>query len=144
MADEARITSSLGIRKASGDGSLQYQSLPQSFTADVTGNMGPTPGALTVPTTGVTVDLSELTYPGLCRVMNLEDADATTYVVMGTHDGTSFHPLMELLPGESYVFRLYRYLGAEFVGTGTNTDANTLRLMSVGGVSNVVVEAFER
>jgi hypothetical protein len=145
MADEARVTSFLAIRKSSTDGSLQYQSQPSSFVADVTGNKGPVPGALTVTTTGVNVDLSGLTYKGLCRVMNLEADSATTYVLMGMYDGTNFFPLMEILPGETFVFRLYRYLGGEFTGTGTNADTDTLRMMSMGGASsNVVVEAFER
>jgi hypothetical protein len=143
VANEARITLSLIIRKTSG-GSLAYQPPAASFTADVNGNKGPTPGALTVTTTGVNVDLSGLTYKGFCRVSNIEDTTATTYVVLGPYDGTNYVPMVEIGPGEVYVYKLYRYLGAEFTGTGTNSDSNTLRLMSVGGSSNVVFEAFER
>ncbi len=142
MADEATVNCSLQIRSSTG--TLQYRSNPTAFLADVAGNKGPVPGAVTVPTTGVNVDLSGLTYKGLCRVMNLELETATTYVMLGVYDGTNFFPLMELLPGETYVFRLYRYFGAEYAGTGTNADADNLRLMSVGGTSVVTVEAFER
>ena len=136
MANEATVRSSLQIKV----GNLTYQSQPTAFLADVSSANGPTPGVVAATTTGVNVSLSALTTPGLCRVMNL---DSTNYVILGVYDGASFFPLMELLPGESYVFRLYRNFGDEFVGTGTPSDVNTLRVMGVGGTCNVLVEAFE-
>lgn len=142
MANEIQVTSSLVVVK----NNLQYQSRPAAFVADMAGGKGPTPGALTADEYGTTVDLSQLTTPGLCRVANLDDDDSTAHLLVGVYDGASFFPLIELLPGESYVFRLWRHLGQEFTGTSTGTpsDANQLRLMGVGGEVTALVEAFER
>lgn len=139
MSNEATVSSGLVINK----NSLQYQSRPASHRVDVTGTKGPTPGALAVAVTGVNVDLSQLTTPGLCRITNLESSGGN-YVMVGKYDGTSFHPLMEVGPGESYVIKLYRYLSAEWVGTGTPADVNTMRLMADTAAVNVLVEAFEK
>lgn len=140
MADEATIRSSLLVRCDT----LNYQSYPTSFQADVAGEKGPTPGAITVTTEGTSVDLSELTTPGLCRIMNL---DATNYATYGIWDpeNDTFFPLGELLPGETYVLRLSRDLQEEF-GTGTGTtgaDTNRLRFKADTASVVVLVEAFE-
>jgi hypothetical protein len=138
VADEAVVTSQLVINK----GHIVYQSQPGSFTADVSGTNGPTPGAVTATVAGTVVSLAQLANPGLCRVMNI---DATNFVTVGVDDGARFFPLMELLPGESYVFRLSRYLNEEFTdtGTGTNADANFLMVKANTAACVVVVEAFE-
>jgi hypothetical protein len=140
MADEASVRSSLNVNK----GNVQYRSYPTDFTADMTGSKGPTPGSITVTGEGTDVDLSELTTPGFCRVINQGD----TYTVMlGVWNGTSFMPAKDLLPGEHYVIRLSQFLGEEF-GTATSTattgTGNTLRLKCIGGSCNVLVEVFER
>ena len=142
MADEAVVHSSLQIQASSG--TLNYRSNPSAFIADVDGSKGPTPGAITVAITGTSISLAELTTPGFCRVQNLDDTDSTNYVLLGIYDGASFFPLMELLPGEFFVFRLWREFGSEFVGTGTPADNNVLRAMAVGGAVDLLVEAFER
>jgi len=138
MANEAVLQVGLRIQK----GNLSYQSLPQSFTATVTGSKGPTPGAITVTTAGVNVDLSGLTTPGLCRLMNL---DSTNVVEWGVHDGSIFHPVGEMLPGESYVIRFSRNLLEEedVPGTGTTADINAFMLRAVGGSCICLVECFE-
>lgn len=141
MANEATVTSNLRIVA----GNINYQSQPTSFRATVTGRKGPTPGAIAVSTAGTDVDLSELTTPGLCRIQNL---DTTNYVQVGIWepDTSKYYPIMELLAGESYVFRLSRDVGEQYAGTGTGTDTpnNTLRLKAFGAACNVVVEAFEK
>ena len=140
MANEATIRSSLAITK----GKLKYSGQPTSFTADVAGTKGPTPGAIDVSIEGTDIDLGELTTPGLCRLMNLDD---TNYVVYGIWDpeGARFYPLGELLPGETYVIRLARMIEEEY-GTGTGTvgaDTNRLRMKADTATCNIVVEAFE-
>lgn len=140
MADEAQVNSSLRIIK----GNIEYYSLPRVFSADVTGTKGPTPGVMVASVTGADVDLSELTTPALCRLINL---DTTNFVEYGIWDpeGSTFYPLGEIQPGESYIIRLSRYLQEEF-GTGTGTtgaDTNRLRLKADTAACNVVVEAFE-
>ena len=140
MANEAVVRTSLQIK----DGTLFYQSQPTAFVADVSTGLGPTPGLVTVPVTGVSVSLAALTTPGFAFIQNL---DATNFIMVGVYDGTSFFPLLELLPGECYVVRLCRHLGDEFVGTGTPADANALRLMAdpLGGASCYArVEVFEK
>lgn len=142
MASEATIRTSLQIRK----GNLTYQSQPTAFIADVAGTKGPVPGAISVSVPGIDVDLSELTTPGLCRIQNL---DSTNYVTYGKYDTDSnrFHPLGEILPGETYVLRLSRYLNDEFIGTGTGTPAGSnsrLHLKADTASCNVLIEAFEK
>ena len=151
MADEARVTSSLQIRKTNSAGDvlqLDYQSRPSAFTADVTGTKGPTPGALTVQRTRTDVDLSQLTTPGLCRFMNL-DATSRIYVGLWNPDvPLEFTPMMMLLPGESFVFRLADNIGSELdVGTGTGTAdpgrTVKLSLKAAPAVAFALIEAFE-
>src|SRR5678816_4215564 len=100
MAD-VQVTSMMVIRKDN----LYYQDQPSAYTATLVGTKGPVPGAISVPTTGVDVDLSQLTTPGLCRIANL---DLTNYVEWGIHDGSVFHPVGEVLPGEFCNIRLSR------------------------------------
>jgi hypothetical protein len=70
MSGEAQIQLSLNITKSLG-GNLNYRSYPTTFNADVSGAIGPTPGAILVATAGTDVDLSQITtYPGLCRITN--------------------------------------------------------------------------
>jgi len=133
MSNEARVNTQLQITK----GNLQYRSSPTAFLGDVTGAVGPTPGAIEVPITGVDVDFSVLTTPGYCRIYNFDD---TNFIIWGAHDGTDFYPLGEVRPGESYVLRLYRYLGG--LGTGTGTTVK-LHLMADTATCYVAVEAFE-
>ena len=149
MADEATIRSSITILKRDANGviQLQYVSQPQAFTADVSGAKGPTPGSITATVAGTDIDLSELTTPGLCRIMN---QDADNYVEVGIYDPelNLFYPLMELLPGESYPLRLSRLLGHQtggtITGTGTLTaKTNRLRIRGNSNNCNVLVEAFE-
>ncbi len=148
MADEARVVSSLSIRKTSSTGVviLDYQSRPTSFQADVSGRKGPVPGAVRVETSpGTNINFSELTQPALCRIGNL---DLTNFLTVGIwdQDNSTFFPLMEILPEENYVIRLSRYLRQEF-GTGTGThpqgSGHFLRLVADTAALNALVEAFE-
>jgi len=135
MANEATIRSSLSILNSK----LDYSSRPTSFQVDVSGEKGPTPGAIEVSIAGTDIDLSELTTPGLCRVMNLDDVD---YIIYGIWDGTTFHELGEIGPGETYIVKLFRSIGSG-IGTGY---ANLRLACGAGGSATVdaVVEAFER
>lgn len=139
MANEATIHSSLRIVKQSGSLTvLDYQSRPSMFTATVVGTRGPTPGAINVTTSGVEVNLSALDTPGLCRIMNL---DTTNYVQVGIYDGTNFWEILELLPGESYIFRLARTISK---GTGTSYETGSLMLKANTAPCVCIVEAFEK
>ena len=140
MANEASVKCGLTVKK----GNIDYAGKPTSFNADVTGTIGPAPGAFTASLAGTSVDLSEFTTPGLCRVQNI---DATNYVTWGIWDPESelFYPLGEILAGESYVIRLSRLLSGE-LGTGAGTvgaNTNTFMFKSNTAACVVLVEAFE-
>ena len=139
MASEATIRCTLQIRK----GNLNYYSQPSGFNATVTGTKGPTPGAITVSTEGTDVDLSELTTPGLCRLMNLDSTNSVKYGIWEPETST-FYPLGMILPGESFILRLATDLGQQyFTGTGTTGPVNNLRFQAENASCNVLVEAFE-
>ena len=140
MANEATINSGLSINNSP----LSYTAKPGSFRATVTGVKGPVPGAFEVSTEGTDVDLSELTTPAFCRIMNL---DSTNFVEYGIWDPdiSKFYPLGEIQAGETYILRLSRNLFAEY-GTGTGTsgpDTNTFRFKADSAALDVIVEAFE-
>lgn len=140
MANEARITISLQIRV----GQLSFQSQPTTYLADVSAAKGPTPGFLTVSTTGLDVDLSELTQPGLVWMQSLEP-DGGNRVKWGLHDGSTFDSIGELLPGEIAQFRFSSDFGEEesVPGTGTTAPVKTFYMRAVSGSVNVIVHAFE-
>jgi len=147
MSGEAQIQVSMQITKDDTDGILNYRSYPTQFTADVSGALGPTPGAFVVSITGTDVDLSQLTVPGLCKITN---QDAVNYVEYGIHEASTnqFYPLGEVLAGEFYVLRLSRWLGLEWAepGTGTGTGLgsdNKLMFRASTAPVVVLVEAFE-
>lgn len=145
MAPTARVNAGLQIL---GDTtSLDYASRPTSFLAEMTGEKGPTPGAVLCSTAGTDIDLSQLTTPGLCRIMNV---DPTNYVSIGVYDPetATFYPLLELLPGESFPIRLSRDLGWQYgtaAGTGTTgAKTQTMRVKANAAACVVLVEAFEK
>lgn len=147
--NEATIRTSLAIRKTLTDGTvvMDYSSRPTGFNADVTGTNGPTPGAVAIATSGTIISFAQLTTPGLCRLMNMDDDNYVTY---GIWDPalSKFYPLGELQPGESYVLRLSRFLQTE-IGTGTGTvggggHTTSLKMYAQASTANVLVEAFEK
>jgi hypothetical protein len=145
MANEARVSSGLQIRKTSGSITLvDYLSRPSAFTADVTAVSGPVPGGITVTTNGTDVDLSGLTNPGLCRVANLSAVNSLRLGVWNP-DQSEFYPVMKIKPGEFYVFRLDPDINEEFSGTGTGLTGqqNTLRLKAENAPVEALFEAFE-
>lgn len=143
MADEVRVTAGLAIRK----GSLDYRGFgPSAYTDDIdaTNPKGPVPGAVTVTTAGVDIDLSELTTPGYAEFINL---DETNFVEWGIREpGTStFYPIGEIPPGgKAGPFKLSRNFLEEYVGTGTTGPTNKLHLKANTASCNVYVGVFER
>ncbi len=144
MANEATITSSLVLKK----GNVEYRSAPSSFKSDVTLEAGPSPGKITATIAGVDVDLTEVTsLGGLCRIQNQDTVTSSVnFLQVGMWDGVSFYPMLELLQGETYIYRIARNLGQEF-GTGTGTTGspiNTLRLKTFNASIAVLVEIFNK
>lgn len=138
MANEATLRVSLAVRT----GHIDFRSQPTGYNSTVVGAKGPTPGAITVTTAGVDVSFAELTTPGWCQLQN---TDESNYVEWGLHDGSLFHPVGELGPGETYVFKFSRNLGEEHValGTGTTGTVNTFHLKANTASCVVIVNAFE-
>lgn len=138
MANEVTISSSLNI----SNGNLRYRTSRLSFTGDMDGEGGPSPGAIIVPTTGTDVDFTELVTPGYCELTNYDD---TNFVEWGIHDGTLFHPIGQILPGETYIIRLSPSLGREevAVGTGSTNPPNTFFLKADTASCIVFVGAFD-
>lgn len=150
MADELRITSSMQI--AWGETPrVVYRSPSQSYTADISGRKGPSPGAVTISVIGTDIDFSQLTLPGPCEFINLEDPDDTSnsYVEFGIYDPEAdrFHPLFELAPGEHTNFRFSRNFLEEYEGTDTGTSSNItnnrFRAKAYGDNAEVSINAFE-
>jgi hypothetical protein len=143
--NEATINGSLRIRKIeNGITTIDYRPSEGAFTATVVGSKGPVPGSISVSTVGVSVDFSELTQPGLCRIKN-QDSAITVMVGIWEPDTSKFYPFMDLLPGERYPIRLSHLLSGE-LGGGIGTDGasnNSLMIKSLSGTPNVLVEAFE-
>ncbi len=143
MAREATVGCGLRIRLDN----IDYRAYPTQFTPDVDEGTGPVPGEVLVGSHGLDIDLSLLTTPGLCRIQNRA---LTGYIIVGINDGSRFYPMLELLPGESYVMRLYRSIGVEFTGSGTGTpsDVNQLHIRAHGDTeaevttARVLVEVF--
>jgi hypothetical protein len=133
--NEAVISNTLQVVK----GNLSYSSRPSNFRADVSGTKGPTPGAVSIATTGTVIDLSELTQPGLCRISNLDETNYCTYGVYDADTG-EFYPLGELLAGEFYVLRFSRDFGYPWSGSATTTS---LKFYANAAEVVVLVEAFE-
>jgi hypothetical protein len=146
MSGEIRVMSSLQVVK----NGMTYRSQPTTFGASMNSAFnGPTPGALTVTSSGVKVDLSQLTaMGGVCRIMNYGSIDpdftSTAFVTVGIMTDTgAFVPIIELLSGETYVLRLSRHLQTGGTsGTGT-AGFNNLWMYSEISTCRVVVEAFD-
>ena len=140
MANEAVIYS--GLQIINGDWNVPM-GVP-SYVADVTGIKGPTPGALAVSVAGTNVDLSQLTTPGWCKIINLSTVN---FVEWGVYDPetTKFYPIGEIPAGKWIVFKFSRNFAWEYgVGTGTTgAETNVLRLRADTAVCNVSVEAYE-
>lgn len=146
MANEARLNISMSIRKVSSGGVVQLRhDVREAFVATVTGTKGPTPGSIAVDLDGTDIVFSELITPGLCRLTN---QDATNFVEVGIRDPATglFYPVIELLPGETFVVRLSRNLQEDYTNTGTGTSGpiNYLHAKANVAAVNLLVEAFEQ
>lgn len=148
MANEARIPGGLTIRKISGS-VVQMDHKPSypGFSATVTAAKGPTPGAVTISPAGTIVPIDQLTEPGWCEIVNMDDEQNIQYGLWD-RDTTTFFPLGELEPGHGVTFKFSRNFGErhdEGVGTGTTaTGIVQLKLYSETADAVAYVGAFER
>ncbi len=141
MAGEATIRVSLNVKI----GNLDYRSNPTGFRADVSAARGPTPGIISIPTTGIAMTFAQLVTPGLCWIQNL---DTVNFFEVGIKDpGTGlFYPMLEWLAGEYWPMRLSRNLLEDYynTGTGTSGDVNNFWFKANGGAVLARVDCFEK
>lgn len=157
MSREASIQYSVNVRKQSANGLLLLNHpFSHSFSIDMAGAKGPLPGSILVPLAGVTIDLSQLTAPGLCVFKHQGIADGTDpgntpqiyYVEICVKDllsGRSL-PFMELQPGWEMPFYFSRNLLEAYnsTGTGTGPANNILQVRSYIKPCNLFIGAFEK
>lgn len=146
MSNEATIVNQVIVRKidASGNVQLEYRSTPTSFRMDVTGTIGPAPGAILITTAGVTVDFGGITTPGLLWFGNLGDTNPFDIGIWDP-DNSKFFPLAVVHPHRFWALELSPRLNAEY-GTGTGTSGasdNRLRVKAVGGSTYGRIDGFE-
>lgn len=130
MANEITVNASLNVNNFN----QLYQSSPSVVRANQVNNNGPTPGAVVVLTSGVIISLAALVLPGYAQLHNL---DRTNYVEYGLHDGSTFRPFGELLPGDIAVFRFSRRM------LTANGTADGFYLKANSATCNVQVNCFD-
>lgn len=141
----ATIRRSISVSRASDGSGVDYKTPKQSSVVTMTGNRGPTPGTIIVPTTGVNVDLSQLSAYGGYIELTHQGNDETNFVTWGIWDGVRFYPIGKLTPTKPAGWFLSDFFSGEVTsGTGTaNTDVNWLRLYSWAQSVPVFVGAFD-
>lgn len=134
MTREARMQTSLLITQ---NGVIR-EKREITYFEDISACKGPTPGEIAVSTSGVDVDISELTTPGQCY---MENRDSTNYVEYGVYyNGTVFVPFGELGPKKGVNFKLSRRL---LYGASGTAAINTFRLRANTVACRVYVGANE-
>lgn len=148
MANEIQVRSGITINKALDSNATlfeKYTSPVQGFSKTKSNVGGPSPGMVTVPVTGIEIDLSALTTAGVCEINN---KDATNYITVGIRDpGTeSFYPFAEIGPGESWVIPLSRDIRENWSTTGTGTSSATNMLWAEANTAacKAVFNVFEK
>lgn len=147
MSNEARMPGGVQIRKTSGTVVLlDHRPAFNPYNVDVSAVNGPSPGAVTVTTSGTDIDLSQITEPGLCEIVNRSSDQLVTFGLWDSQNH-SFYSFGELNPGEGIAFRFSQDFGErdDGAGTGTTTSSTvTLRFYSTDANAVVYIGAFAR
>lgn len=130
MANEFTITSKLKLVNSN----LNFNPASSTFQPDQT-TANVSLQTISATTTGVTVSLATLTTPGIIQIQNV---DTTNYVSIGLYISSTFYPLAELLPGETWIFRLARDI------LTANAGAAVLRLKANTATCSVLLQAFDK
>lgn len=108
MANEWTFRLSGQLKSSTNNNAFNSSPAFQSFQPNFAGTNGPTPGSVSIATAGTQIVLTALSAQGgWCLLANL---DLTNYVTMGVYNGSTFFPMLELLPGEFKWVRLSRTL----------------------------------
>ena len=144
MANEITMSCSLSVVKIDATTNITtvYANYQGQNKITLTGSSGPYVGTVSVPTTGVAVDLSAVGTPGVAWLYN---QDPTNPVSVGTRDvGTGkFSPLLRLTPGMKQCVYLDPHLGIEESGAGSSSaGTDQLFLKAFNGTCRVDLEIF--
>lgn len=139
MANEITVTNQVRIN----NGNLQEFGQPASFRMNMDSVQGPTPGFVTVPTTGVDLDLSALSSFGVCRIRNLDETNDIIYGIKEPSSGF-FYPIGKVRPGHHWWIDLADELLQEFTNTGTGTSAatNKFHIRAKNAACKAIVDAY--
>ena len=145
MANEVTLYSRLAVRKrdAAGTGYLIQSQHSRNQRIDMTGAMGPVPGAVSISIGGTAISLAGLANPGVCWVEN--QGEYTIHLGIKDQDTNKFYPLIKFRPGGGYAIDLSEYALEELTtGTGTATAANQLFAIAPEGASVLLVGAYQQ
>lgn len=150
MANEISFRSSVTVRKKAADGSwLIREGWNDSFRLSMTGAQGPSPGAIAVPTYGVSITFSGIVTPAVCRFWNATESSSHTRIALGVRDPDTalFYPLLSFPRGKGYPVILDPDLFEGYTGPGTSTATeatnNTLWAKAFGADGVLFVGGFE-
>lgn len=161
MAGEINVSGNLTVNKRDASTTQLQPVISKTyqgqFRADMTGQKGPTPGALAVTALGgggTQVNFTALTTPGFCWVEHQGRVDGSAsqsgdYIMMGMYDPVTrkFYPMLEWLPGMRLPLLLSRHLQETFLGPGTGSaglgEVARMMLISYPVAQVLNVEAFE-
>lgn len=138
MADEVRVQWSMSVKKGNVD-----KRHGGTFTADLTGTNGPTPGVVAVSASGTDITLSQLTTPGWAELKNI---GSSGYIEVGIREPElgQFYPFLELSAGESLPVQFSRNLLEGWTSTGTTPANNRLHARNSSGTGYLEISAYER
>lgn len=149
------------LRLQAADYNTYYQSSPphqtlltvdtdQLAAVGVDEFRGPFPGAIIVPTTGIEIPLTGLSTNRRGGPMRAYNKHLTELVTVGVRDPETgrFYAFLDLLPGRATTIpNLSRYLGVEWVGTGTGsgtTPATQMWAESQTEDAECIFDCFDR
>jgi hypothetical protein len=148
MANEITFNVSLSIVKVDATTGIQivYENDSGQNKVSMLGNSGPYIGTVSVPTTGMAVDLSgvEGGIPGACWLKNEDPANPVSVGTKDTMTG-KFSPLLRLLPGMKYPVYLDPHIGVEESGAGSSTTGtDVLFLKAFNGTCKVTLKVYPK
>lgn len=144
MANEMNVRVSMRTRRLSGSTVLVDEKFDLSYRSNM-GGVGPAPGTIVVPVTGVNVSFAQLASFGECSMKN----SGAFNIDWGVADAAllRFLPIGTMVPGKgAYLGKLFQFFGQyeeHATGTGSVTETYSLHLRAVGGASSAFVGAYE-
>lgn len=142
MSNEISVNGSVVLRKGSLNDNIPFTNLVDMDTDDP---KGPVPGAISITTVGVEIDVSQLTTPGVGVWFNLDDENYFEWGIKEP-ENNRFYMIGEVGPGEAWPFQFSRNLLEDYGGTGTGTTPPTNKLWARANGATVYggLKAYEK